>query len=76
MYKISREDYSAMTQDDFDSILESILSDMTGLQLFSEITEIQSDVMKYFNNQVLDKWEESQYEDDTHPIDDDIAKYT
>lgn len=51
--------YDKMTQEDFDRILEEILSDYKGNQLLL-IPGIYEVVSEHFNNDVLRQWEEEQ----------------
>ena len=49
--------YEKMTQEEFGDILADLLSEMSGLQLFTDVIEIQSDVIEGLNNEVLSRWE-------------------
>ena len=51
------KDYSKMTQEDFDRILEQILKKMYASQLL-DIPGIYKVVSEHFNNEVLDRWKE------------------
>jgi len=53
-------DYSKMTQEDFDNILNSILQGMDGSQLLLAIPGIYEIVSEEFNNEVLTIWENKQ----------------
>jgi len=52
-------DYSKMTQEDFDNILNSILQGMNGSQLLT-IPGIYEILSEEFNNEVLTAWENKQ----------------
>jgi len=52
-------DYSKMTQEDFNNILNSILQGMNGSQLLS-IAGIYEILSEEFNNEVLTIWENKQ----------------
>jgi len=49
-------DYSKMTQEEFDSILEEIVAENAG-DIFS-IPGVYEVVSEHFNNEVLSRWEE------------------
>ena len=51
--------FSEITQEEFDAKLCQVLRKMTAEQLFLEVPNIQSDVMEYFNNQVIEEWEKN-----------------
>lgn len=51
--------YKAMSTEDFNRILEEILSDYRGNQLL-DIPGFYEIVSEYFNNDVLELWEEEQ----------------
>jgi hypothetical protein len=50
-------DYSEMTQDDFDRILQDILRNMSAAQILG-VPGVAEILMEEFNNEVLARWEQ------------------
>jgi hypothetical protein len=49
-------DYTKMTDDDFDSILESLVKEMTAQEILYNISGCYELIREHLNNDVLDKW--------------------
>ena len=49
-------DYSKISSDEFDFLLSQVLANYSAMDLFTMVPDIQSEVMEFFNNDVLDMW--------------------
>lgn len=50
------QDFSRMSHDEFEFCLSQVLAKYSAMDLFSMVPDIQSEVMEFFNNDVLDMW--------------------
>lgn len=57
---MEQPDFSSMTHEAFEFYLSEVLSNYSAMDLFAMVPDIQSEVMEYFNNQVLDLWAKNQ----------------